>query len=1024
MAGTRPRPSALGTSCWTTMQWRARASWCRICDCWAGGKTSTMRWTACCASLVWRVESTRCPVSAAVRAVATVSKSRISPTRITSGSCRSEARSASWKERASRPTSTCSMTERIERCSYSIGSSMVTMWLVRVRLISPIRAASVEDLPEPVGPQTRTRPRLGFTRSARMGGRLRPARVGISVGRERIAAAGSPRWRWRLTRNRQPEPSAASWLGPIRRVKSVEPRSSRSWRSLLPRWGWNIRPTSSPSRAAASSIRVRRPFTRKIGGRPAISSRSLAPCWPRLASRRSRGSPSATRDWEGLRSWNEGGSGLRASKPRDGSSPAARAASSFWRFSSRTSSSRSGSRSWSVIAWEHTRERGDSSRIDGLDLPHPNVETPCRRLRGGDASPSPICSRGATLQSQAFSRPRRRRLQGVSTLGKTSTCPIRLRRDPQLVQLLLEVLPVQAEPAGGLGDVAAVLAQGGGDDLPLEAVDDLLFGRGEVVLRIPGEEAGGRPPLPARDLARQVLRLHDPVVAEDRRPLDGVAQLADVPRPGVGEERPLGLGRQGEAGAGRGGEELAGEQEDVAAPLAQRRQLDLHHPQAEQQVLPEPALGGQRLEVAVSGGQHPHVHPHGLAAAKGLDDPLLEDPQQLGLGRESHVSHLVEEEGAAVRLAELAGAVAVGPREGAAAVAEELALDQRVRDGGAVHGHEGSPDPVAQLVDAARHQLLAGAGLAADQHAGRGRPHPLQGVEHRAHGRRLARQPPRAGEAPHLLGQPPVLGLEPGRLQRLRHHEAQLVDLIGLGEEIRGPGLDGVDGGAQAGVGGDHHHRRRRGCRGCRGYRWQRRQMGQSRHAVHARHAQVQQDQVDAMPGPAQGFQALPSPGAFEEVVGLGPQGAHGPPPGHRLVVADQDPGLSQGSASSRRTWNTIRSGSFVTAMVPPSSRTRWAARASPRPVPPSVTNGSKSRPAISGGIAGPAFSVAKTMPPPFRLRRTLTVEPAGACCAALSRRLNKTVCQVALVPPQRPTSSTPAASSSIPRRRAWWPST
>src|SRR3712207_7949691 len=50
------------------------------------------------ASSVCRVERTRCPVSAAVRAVSMVSKSRISPTRITSGS-RSEEHTSELQSR-------------------------------------------------------------------------------------------------------------------------------------------------------------------------------------------------------------------------------------------------------------------------------------------------------------------------------------------------------------------------------------------------------------------------------------------------------------------------------------------------------------------------------------------------------------------------------------------------------------------------------------------------------------------------------------------------------------------------------------------------------------------------------------------------------------------------------------------------------------------------------------------------------------------------------------------------------------
>ena len=61
----------------------------RTCCCWNGGKKSMMRVIVSTAPIVCSVESTRCPVSAAESAAHTVSGSRISPMRITSGSWRS-----------------------------------------------------------------------------------------------------------------------------------------------------------------------------------------------------------------------------------------------------------------------------------------------------------------------------------------------------------------------------------------------------------------------------------------------------------------------------------------------------------------------------------------------------------------------------------------------------------------------------------------------------------------------------------------------------------------------------------------------------------------------------------------------------------------------------------------------------------------------------------------------------------------------------------------------------------------------
>ena len=108
---------------------------------------------------VCSVPKTRWPVSAAVSAVEIVSRSRISPRRITSGSWRSAPRSASANPVASSPISRWLTMHRLWSCRNSIGSSIVMMCSVRVRLISSIIEASVVDLPEPVGPVTSTRPR-------------------------------------------------------------------------------------------------------------------------------------------------------------------------------------------------------------------------------------------------------------------------------------------------------------------------------------------------------------------------------------------------------------------------------------------------------------------------------------------------------------------------------------------------------------------------------------------------------------------------------------------------------------------------------------------------------------------------------------------------------------------------------------------------------------------------------------------------------------------------------------------------
>src|SRR5947207_1147015 len=94
---------------------------------------------------------------------------------------------------------------------------------------------------------------------------------------------------------------------------------------------------------------------------------------------------------------------------------------------------------------------------------------------------------------------------------------------------------------------------------------------------------------------------------------------------------------------------------------------------------------------------------------------LLEDAQELRLERQRHVGDLVQEQRAACGGLELADAPLDRAREGAALVAEELTLEELVRDGRAVERHEGSAAR-GVLVDGLGDQLIARPGLALAEH--------------------------------------------------------------------------------------------------------------------------------------------------------------------------------------------------------------------------------------------------------------------------------------------------------------------
>src|SRR5207253_6290238 len=109
----------------------------------------------------------------------------------------------------------------------------------------------------------------------------------------------------------------------------------------------------------------------------------------------------------------------------------------------------------------------------------------------------------------------------------------------------------------------------------------------------------------------------------------------------------------------------------------------------------------QLLQRPVRGGDDPDVAPDRLRAADPLELLLLEHAKQLRLEVQRQVADLVEEEGAAVCELEAADPSRDGTGEGAALVAEELALQEAGGDGGAVELDERASAPGAERVDQA-----------------------------------------------------------------------------------------------------------------------------------------------------------------------------------------------------------------------------------------------------------------------------------------------------------------------------------
>src|SRR5438093_8640863 len=224
-----------------------------------------------------------------------------------------------------------------------------------------------------------------------------------------------------------------------------------------------------------------------------------------------------------------------------------------------------------------------------------------------------------------------------------------------------------------------------------------------------------------------MLRL-DHVRSEEDGPANDVPELPHVARPGVAQKdlsRRLRdfAARAAELHAGFG-EKLVRQVEDVIS-LPEGRQGDPEFVQTVIDILAEPASPHFPLERDIGGGDDPCGHSHRPLAAERLDLSFLQCTQELRLRGEGKVDNLIEKKASALCQLELPLLALMCPRERALLVTEELRLDQGVRDRAAVDRDKRLLASSTQLMNRASDELLAGAGLALDEHSQRGLGHLL-----------------------------------------------------------------------------------------------------------------------------------------------------------------------------------------------------------------------------------------------------------------------------------------------------------
>ena len=190
-----------------------------------------------------------------------------------------------------------------------------------------------------------------------------------------------------------------------------------------------------------------------------------------------------------------------------------------------------------------------------------------------------------------------------------------------------------------------------------------------------------------------------------RGPGQGLPSIGANSRRGVSVEGP----------AGEAAQEVADERRHVFTAFPQRRHDDVDDVDPVVQILAEQTVGNQAAQVAVGCRDDPRIvdacRPFGTDL---LDFAGLEEAQEQSLHPEGHLADLVEEDRPVLGQFELAGFVAIRPREAALDVTEEFGLEERFRDACAVDRDERLMGSGAGGVDRACDHFLPRAAFPGD----------------------------------------------------------------------------------------------------------------------------------------------------------------------------------------------------------------------------------------------------------------------------------------------------------------------
>src|SRR5687768_1283207 len=578
------------------------------------------------------------------------------------------------------------------------------------------------------------------------------------------------------------------------------------------------------------------------------------------------------------------------------------------------------------------------------------------------------------------------RVFSPALICRTSPAALPPYRRAALLQLISPQL-VEKRPEAHTEEsrrVAAITVRRGEcplDRCALELLDlglELVSGRevtGAVSVPVHGARTifvGGTASVGVRPAVGQleVRGVEPPIEAEHRGTLDGVPQLAHVARPGVtAQHRERARGdahRTPEPLCGSPGE-VRDEGGNVLRMLAERRQVELHDVEPIEEIAPETPLLHRLLERTRCRGDHPDVDAASLASAEPADLAVLEHAEQLRLEAERHVADLVEQQCAPVGCLEQTGAIGRRAGEGAADVSEELALEQLLRNRGAVDRGEGLFPPRAHPMDGPGDDLLAGAALAGQQYGRRVCGDAARELDQVPHGPALRDEQVASPLRAQRGAQRVDLTAEPLALLRLLDGERDFIGAERLGEIVVRALAHRLERRILPAV-RTHHDHERAAAFGA--------EAPQEGEPVHLRHPDVAEDHVERPgPGPCEGQDRVSF--RFDLVPRLGEQKAQRLTECGVVVYDEYAHHVTAALRAGRKILNAAPpSRARSTQTMPPASSTVRAtiARPSPVPFPGSfvVKNGSNTRSRSASATPGPSSATKSSAPsvPGGRSRR------------------------------------------------------